>query len=399
MSTPWWFFLIAAGLIVMSGFFSGLNLGLMSLAPDELKVVMEGSADEQAKRDAAKIYPLRKRGNLLLCTLLLGNTLVNALIAVLLADATDGVIGSLLTTALILIFGEIIPQSICSRYGLRTGAVALPFVYLFVGLCFVVCYPLSKILDWALGREITAVYTKNELKALLRMNLEDPARRGDFDEEDGRILAGALQFRDVFVDTAMTPVDGCFSLPETTVLDELTLQRILKCGHTRIPVMAESDETRVVGVLYAKDLVGIGFERQLSLKRVLGAFDAQKRVHEISTDTKLGAAFDICKQCRIHLLIVVDKNKRNWPMVGIITTEDIIEELIQDEIVGDDDEYVDDAKASTRRPGVVETNSKRYDPLALLRQLSREDPSERVAAPPSATLAPRPSLESRMSSI
>ena len=67
--------------------------------------------------------------------------------------------------------------------------------------------------------------------------------------------------------------------------------------------------------------------------------------------------------------------------------------------VGDDDEYVDDAKASTRRPGVVETNSKRYDPLALLRQLSREDPSERFDAPPSATLAPRPSLESRMSSI
>ena len=87
------------------------------------------------------------------------------------------------------------------------------------------------------------------------------------------------------------------------------------------------------------------------------------------------------------------------PQVGIITTEDIIEELIQDEIVGDDDEYVDDAKASTRRPGVVRTNSKRYDPLALLRQLSREDPSERFDAPPSATLAPRPSLESRMSSI
>ena len=43
MSTPWWFFLIAAGLIVMSGFFSGLNLGLMSLAPDELKVVIRSS--------------------------------------------------------------------------------------------------------------------------------------------------------------------------------------------------------------------------------------------------------------------------------------------------------------------------------------------------------------------
>jgi hypothetical protein len=53
MSTPWWFFLIAAGLIVMSGFFSGLNLGLMSLAPDELKVVMEGSADDDVQLDVA----------------------------------------------------------------------------------------------------------------------------------------------------------------------------------------------------------------------------------------------------------------------------------------------------------------------------------------------------------
>ena len=106
-----------------------------------------------------------------------------------------------------------------------------------------ICYPLSKILDWALGREITAVYTKNELKALLRMNLEDPARRGDFDEEDGRILAGALQFRDVFVDTAMTPVDGCFSLPETTVLIDVDqLERCTGKQGLKVRVVARSSD-------------------------------------------------------------------------------------------------------------------------------------------------------------
>lgn len=66
---------------------------------------MKGSPDERARKDASKIYPLRKKGNLLLCTLLLGNTLVNAYMAVLLADATDGLVGTALTTGLILIFG------------------------------------------------------------------------------------------------------------------------------------------------------------------------------------------------------------------------------------------------------------------------------------------------------
>ena len=77
------FIVIAAVLIALSGIFSGLNLGLMSLAPDDLRIVIDGSPSDGARRDASRILPLRKRGNLLLCTLLIGNTVVNVMLSVL----------------------------------------------------------------------------------------------------------------------------------------------------------------------------------------------------------------------------------------------------------------------------------------------------------------------------
>ena len=114
--------IFATVLIMLSGLFSGLNLGLMSFAEEDLRIVIEGSPDINERSNAAKILPLRKHGNLLLCTLLLGNTLVNAMIAILLAGMSSGIMGGLITTAVIVVFGEIIPQSVCSRHALYIGA-------------------------------------------------------------------------------------------------------------------------------------------------------------------------------------------------------------------------------------------------------------------------------------
>merc|ERR1719379_1705177 len=101
----------------------------MSYTPSDLEITINGSPDESARRYAKKILPLRSNGNLLLCTLLLGNTLVNALIAILLADMTSGLIGGMITTGLIVVFGEIIPQSVCTRHGLFIGSFSVPIVW------------------------------------------------------------------------------------------------------------------------------------------------------------------------------------------------------------------------------------------------------------------------------
>ncbi|KAH8047007.1 DUF21-containing protein [Aureococcus anophagefferens] len=384
------FLIIAAILVMLSGLFSGLNLGLMSFSDEDLRIIVEGSPDEQERRDAATIQPLRKTGNLLLCTLLLGNTLVNAMIAILLSDMTSGVVGGLVTTALIVVFGEIIPQSVCSRYALRIGARSVPLVWLFVGVCFAAAYPIAKLLDYVLGGEMSAVFTKNELKSLILLNVEDPKRQAQsgLTSEDGRILAGAragqeseipnfkgsylgrfllagaLTFKDRKVADVMTPLDSTFALPRNAVLSAATVAEILRSGHTRIPVVLPDDAAEVVALLYAKDLVGIGYERKIPLQQVLDSFRATERVHSVAATTTLGAAFDLCK------LVVVDKAVKNWPCLGVVTTEDILEELIQDEIVGDDDQLYDDAAASSQRPGLPRKNSMAYDPTLLLKELA-----------------------------
>merc|ERR1719356_1987710 len=117
---PVQYFLIVI-LLLFSALFSGLTLGLMSLDPSGLEIVMSNKDDPSLARAAKAIYPVRLNGNLLLCTLLWGNVGVNSLLSILMADLTSGVVGFIASTVAIVIFGEIIPQALCSRYSLQIG--------------------------------------------------------------------------------------------------------------------------------------------------------------------------------------------------------------------------------------------------------------------------------------
>ena len=140
-------YLFIVVLIFLSALFSGLTLGLLSLDKIGLQIVIGGD-DAEAAHYARAILPVRENGNLLLCTLLLGNVAVNAL---LMADMTSGLVGFLGSTILIVIFGEIIPQASCSRHPLMIGYYSLPLVKTFILMLCVIAYPLGILLDAVLG--------------------------------------------------------------------------------------------------------------------------------------------------------------------------------------------------------------------------------------------------------
>ena len=152
---------------------------------------MQGADAEKAK-NARRVMIVRKRGNLLLCTLLLGNTLVNALISILTAQMTSGLIGGFVATGVIVIFGEIIPQAACSRYGLRIGAFFVPMVAPLMALMAPVTYPMSLVLDKVLGDEVRKPFNKRELAKLFEHHMKEAV----VDPEERRLLDSTLHFNE-----------------------------------------------------------------------------------------------------------------------------------------------------------------------------------------------------------
>lgn len=152
-----------------SALFSGLNLGLMSLDRTELKILCNTGTPKE--REYAKaIQPVRNHGNYLLCSILLGNVLVNSIFTILLDGLTSGLIAVVFSTLSIVIFGEITPQAICSRHGLAVGARTIYITKLVMLLTAPLAYPISKLLDRVLGEEIGNVYNRERLKELVKVS-------------------------------------------------------------------------------------------------------------------------------------------------------------------------------------------------------------------------------------
>lgn len=330
---------VAVMLMFLSALFSGLTLGLMSLDRIELQVQAD-AGETRAAEHARRILPLRRRGNLLLCTLLLGNTVVNAGIAILLSDLTDGILGLVLSTAFILVFGEILPQAICTRHGLLIGAHLTWVVRFFMLLFLPITIPIAWLLDKMLGKDIGQSYNRAEIKKLINIHVTDPdvAKESGLSIEDEKLLVGALDFRSRRVRDIFTPLCDVFMLSVDDPLNFEQLIRIYRSGCTRIPVYSGSREN-VVGVLYAKDLVLISPDQPLLMVRDMlefrGEASAPVYVHD---DAMLGDVFLHFKRCQTHMLVAVA------PQNSSSRSSTTPAEVTSNATKGDDD---DDGEAAT----------------------------------------------------
>ncbi|XP_009953481.1 PREDICTED: metal transporter CNNM2-like, partial [Leptosomus discolor] len=287
---PFWLQVIFISLLLcLSGMFSGLNLGLMALDPMELRIVQNCGTDKE-KNYAKRIEPVRRQGNYLLCSLLLGNVLVNTTLTILLDDiAGSGLVAVVVSTIGIVIFGEIVPQAICSRHGLAVGANTIFLTKFFMMMTFPASYPVSKLLDCVLGQEIGTVYNREKLLEMLRVT--DPYN--DLVKEELNIIQGALELRTKTVEDVMTPLRDCFMIAAEAVLDFNTMSEIMESGYTRIPVF-EGDRSNIVDLLFVKDLAFVDPDDCTPLKTITRFYNHP--LHFVFNDTKLDAMLEEFKK-------------------------------------------------------------------------------------------------------
>lgn len=245
---------ISIFLVLMAGLMSGLTLGLMSLDQVDLEVLLRSGTPTE-KKYAARISPVVSKPHHTLVTLLLCNAVALEALPIFLDRLVDPVTAVVLSVTVVLFFGEIVPQAICSHYGLAIGAWTAWFVRFLMYATAIISWPISKLLDYLLGAENTALFRRGQLKALVDLHSETEGLGGQLAAEEINVIRGALDLTNKTAAEGMTPLDKVRMLSADAVLDEEALRGILKAGHSRVPVHRPGTRKEILGIVLVKELV------------------------------------------------------------------------------------------------------------------------------------------------
>ncbi|KPU75330.1 uncharacterized protein Dana_GF26871, isoform A [Drosophila ananassae] len=238
-------------------------------------------------------------------------------------------------------------KAVCSRHGLAIGAKTILITKTVMAITAPLSYPISRILDKLLGEEIGNVYNRERLKELVRVTNDV----NDLDKNEVNIISGALELRKKTVADVMTHINDAFMLSLDAILDFETVSDIMNSGYSRIPVF-DGDRKNIVTLLYIKDLAFVDTDDNTPLKTLCEFY--QNPVHFVFEDYTLDIMFNQFKEGTIgHIAFVHRVNNEGdgdpfYETVGLVTLEDVIEELIQAEIVDETDVFVDN-RTKTRR--------------------------------------------------
>ncbi|KNZ55899.1 hypothetical protein VP01_254g4 [Puccinia sorghi] len=350
----WYMMAVIVVLVLLGGCFAGLTLGLMGLDILNLRVLStSGSPTEQLQ--AQKVLKLLERGrHWVLVVLLLSNVVVNETLPIFLDTVLGGGAAAILiSTALIVVFGEIIPQSICVRYGLSIGAKSAPFVLALMYLEFPIAYPIALLLDYILGHDEGTTYRKAELKTFV--GLHRHIGTDGLNEDEVTIISAVLDLSSKTIVDIMTPIEETFTLGEDSILDEATVTELVSQGYSRVPIHQAGQDRNFIGMLLVKHLISYDPEDAKPVR------DFQlSNLPEGSPDMTCLEALNYFQQGRSHMLLVSSQPGEEGGALGVVSLEDVIEEIIDET-----DQYVDVAHKIkvVRKPVTNRTSTRGLAPL------------------------------------
>lgn len=325
--------LIVFLLLFLSAMISAAEVALFSLSP---KDVAKLSFDNPKKGKLLdKILQKPKR---LLATLLLANNFLNigvviifsivgkSLFESILSPVVKFVVEVVLVTFLILLFGEVLPKIYASRNSLKFSAfiiVPLSFLDKLLSPISIPMRNISNVLHNKLGNQKSNI-SVNQLSQALELTSPD-----DTTTDEQKILEGIVSFGNTDTKQVMSPRIDVFALDITETFSEI-YPKIVDKGYSRIPVF-EDNIDHIVGVLFVKDLIPHIHKKEFEWDKII------REPFFVPENKKLDDLLKDFQSMKSHLAIVVDEYGGTS---GIVTLEDIIEEIVGDISDEFDDENI-----------------------------------------------------------
>ena len=306
---------------------------------------------EKGNKKAELAVNLAEKYDRLISTILIGNNIVNILLAsigtLLFVEELELQSGAAISTAVctvaVLIFGEITPKSIANDFPEKFAMFSAPFIRLLIWLLMPinVIFSLWKAL---VGKLFKVEEDDNMAQEELLMMVEEAEQEGEIDTDEGDLLRNAIEFSDLKAEDILTHRVDLEALPIDSKKSEIA-QTFTRTRFSRIPIY-EDNIDNIVGVIHQKDFyVGSGVTTE-AIKDIISPV---LFVHQSEM------ADDLLKKLqkeKSHIAVVVDEYGGT---LGIVTMEDILEQLVGD-IWDEHDEVVEEFKELDENNFIIDCN-------------------------------------------
>ena len=306
--------------VMFSAFFSASETAFTTLNRIRLKTEAEAGDSR-----AALVLSIAENYDKMLSTILIGNNIVNIASASLATIVFTHVLGdagvsvsTAVMTVIVLIFGEISPKNLAKEHPEAFARFSAPFLRLLITILTPINFIFSqwkKLLNKIFKKKSDNRMTQEELKIIV----DEAQSEGGIDEEKGELIRSAIEFDDLTADDILTPRVDIVGIDEECPFQEIS-DIFLKNTYSRLPVYSDSIDN-IIGIVHEKDYFSAQKSGISDIKQVM------KKVLYISRTVKISDLLRTLQKTKSHMAIVVDEFGGTE---GLVTMEDIIEELVGD---------------------------------------------------------------------
>lgn len=316
--------LILMLLIILSGFFSGSETALVSLSPAKVRTLVE-----KKRKFSGLISRLKKHPDKLLITILIGNNVVNIAASVMATAVAQRLFGdNILATVVgvmtfvILVFGEIVPKTLALRFQVAFAQFSAPILF----VLSIALYPIIFLLElltrffmYLLGRKKFKSVTEDEVIAMMNIGHEE----GEFDQQESEFIQNIFEFSDTTAEEIMVNRNEIEGMPGDFTLEK-ALKQITKSTHSRIPIY-EGSIDNIIGYTTIKDLLRSSRRKPNYRKKI-----SEIKFHKIlffPVTKPINKIFRAFQKNRVHIAVILDEFGST---AGVLTIEDVLEEIVGD---------------------------------------------------------------------